>query len=319
MCSIGNHPIEFNDLHFSWTVPSDQIDGGTIFEINNNSSVVLTDCSITVNNPSLRDEVYAFEVLTDPDKLTRVRRQALEPDDAFMLVDMKLYNVIVRGQMTMLHMDYTTKLWLDWDNGMLAVTDRMIDTAGARLPTPTSAGNVKIAFTRVTAHAPKGIMRTRLGVSGAYPVATSRFARKSVFVIDPAAAQFEISGLSPDQMRSPWLRMEGSSNAYVANASLSNPLLQLSSTDGETETTRLNQLSSNPPTWCDENRPQWSVAWTTPKLTSKPVNRRIPDDYRQEETASGPGFDEKSLPTLPVLENDSPRFSAATFAPPETD
>ncbi|TWU57498.1 serine/threonine-protein kinase [Rubripirellula reticaptiva] len=319
MFSIGSHPIEFNDLHFTWTVPSDQIDGGSMFEINDNLSVVLTDCSVTINNPSLRDEVYAFEIVTDPDKLPRIRREQGTARDIFPLVDMKLYNVIVRGEMTMMHMDYAAKLWLDWDNGMLAVTDRMIDTAGARRPPPPSAGNINLSLTRVTAHAPNGIMRTRLGVSGAYPVPTSRLARKCVFIVEPASAQFDIAGLSPDQLATQWLRMEGSSNAYIADNSLSGPMLRLSTTDGQTETTRMSQLSTNPPSWADENQPRWSVNWVAPRLTDKPMNRRQPADYRQAETSSAPGFSERQLPTLPVLEDNSSRLSSATFSAPSVD
>ncbi|MGB7327160.1 MAG: serine/threonine-protein kinase, partial [Rubripirellula sp.] len=319
MFSIGSHPIEFNDLHFSWTVPSDQIDGGSMFEINDNLSVVLTDCSVTINNPSLRDEVYAFEILTDPDKLPRVRRELGSDRNIFPIVDMKLYNVIVRGEMTMIHMDYAAKLWLDWDNGMLAVTDRMIDTAGARLPPPPGAGNINLSLTRVTAHAPGGIMRTRLGVSGAYPVPTSRLARKCVFIVEPGSAQFDITGLSPDQLATPWLRIEGSSNAYIADNSLSGPMLQLSTTDGQTGTTRMSQLSTNPPSWADEHQPRWSVKWVASRLTDKPMNRRKPADYRQAETSSSPGFSERQLPTLPVLEDNSSRLSSATFSVPSVD
>ncbi len=128
MFAIGAHQVEFDDLHFVWNVPSGDIDGGTLFELSDNRLVRMTDCSITVSNPTLRDEVYAFDVVTDPAKLPRERREMVE---SFPLVWVELNNVVIRGQMSMLHMDYAAKLWLFWDNGLLAVNQYMIDTAGA--------------------------------------------------------------------------------------------------------------------------------------------------------------------------------------------
>ena len=321
MFSIGNHPIEFNDLHFVWNVPSDELDGGAMFTLHDNRSVELTDCTITIDNPSLRDEVFAFDIVTDPakqarrsptlmnvrgaiDSVTATRRRGVDVPagvpDVFPLVDMKLYNVIVRGQMSMIHMDYAAKLWLDWDNGLLAVTDRMVDTAGARLPPPAGSGAIKLSMMRVTAHVPKGILRTRLGVSGPHPVPIERLARKSVFVVDNASPHFEITGLPPQDLNRQWLEMEGSGNAYVVDPALTDPLLQISTTDGQVETTRFGDLSETPPSWVDENRPRWSVKWASVRQTDVAAGNRRAEDYRQIDAVSPSGFDEKSLPTLPI-------------------
>ncbi len=92
MFSIGSHQIELEDLHFVWNVPLGDIDGGTLFEVNENDFVELTDCSITIGNPTLRDEVYAFDVITDPGMLPRQRTE-LSKLDEFPLVRLKLNNV----------------------------------------------------------------------------------------------------------------------------------------------------------------------------------------------------------------------------------
>lgn len=317
MFSVGDHPIEFNDLHFVWNVPSDELDGGTMFKLHENRSIELTDCTITINNPSLREAVYAFDIVTDPEKRGVANRSQRDPSminilgfrdggdavgvqDVFPLVDLKLYNVIVRGQISMIHMDYAAKLWLDWDNGLLAVTDRMIDTAGARLPPPPGSGAIKLSMMRVTAHVPKGIVRTRLGVSGSHAVPIDRLARKSVFIVDPALPHFEITGLPPQDVKSQWLDIEGSGNAYVVDPALNDPLFQISTLDGQVLTTRFSELSTKTPGWVDENRPRWSVKWASIRLTDLAAGNRRASDYRQVNGVSPPGFDEKSLPTLPI-------------------
>jgi serine/threonine-protein kinase len=312
MLSIGSHPIEFDDIHFVWNVPSGEIDGGTLFEVNDNQLVRLTDCSITVANPSLRDEVYAFEVITDPDKLAGFAPREL---DDFPLVWLELNNVVIRGQMTMLHMDFATKLSLSWDNGLLAVSERMIDTAGSRQPPP-AAEQISLSFTRVTLHAPQGILRMRAGVSGAYPVPISRHAGKSLFLVNAAVPHFDISGLTSMDEPSPMLRLTGTSNAYAVDPTLADPMLRLSASSGAVQTTRMNDLLTAPPVWASETKPRWSVNWAPRSRPEVAASRRTPADYRQSD-ASPPGCDEKSLPNVPEPtsgENGLSSFGAAVSA-----
>ncbi|MGI9472036.1 MAG: serine/threonine-protein kinase [Rubripirellula sp.] len=295
MFSIGSHQVVFEDIHFVWNVPSGDIDGGTLFELNDNRLVRLTDCSITVSNPTLREEVYAFDVITDPDKLSSER---LREANDFPLVWLELNNVVVRGQMTMLHMDYAAKLLLDWDNGLLAITDHMIDTAGALEEPPSAAGSILLKLWRVTAHAPKGIARMRLGVSGAYSVPIDRLAYESVFVVDPASPHFEFTGLPTLDESNPLLQLRGGSNAYVVEPTLNDPMLSLEPYSGEPEVTRMNDILTSTPDWAVEKSPRWSVNWINNPLPSTPASQRLPADYRQNDP-SPLGFSEESLPILP--------------------
>ena len=299
MLSIGSHQVVFEDIHFVWNVPSGDIDGGTLFELNDNRRVRLTDCSITVNNPTLRNEVYAFDVITDPEKLPLERR--VDTSD-FPLVWIELNNVVVRGQMTMLHMDYAAKLLLDWDNGLLAVTDHMIDTAGARMEPPEAAGSISLKLWRVTAHASKGIARMRLGVSGAYPVSIDRLAYESVFVVDPESPHFEYSGLPSLDEGESLLQLRGGSNVYVVEPTLIDPMLRLEPYSGQAAVTRMSDILTSTPDWAVEKSPRWSVNWANNPLLQAPVSQRIPADYRQSDP-SPLGFTEESLPILPSAGN----------------
>ncbi len=295
MFAIGEHQVEFEDLHFVWTVPGREFDGGAMFEVHDNQLVRLTDCTVTVNNPTLHDEVYAFEVITDPDKLSAERRAEVE---SYAKVWLELNNVIVRGQMTMLHMDYAAKLMLFWDNGLLAVTGRMVDTAGARRELPAEAEPILLSLTYVTAHTPLGVMRMRVGVSGAYPVPVDRFARKSVFWVDPSLPHFEFLGLPSLQSSAPLLTVHGASNAYDVESTLADPILRLFAADGEMSITRMNDLVVSTPAWADDLRPRWDVNWMTPQLIEIPASLRTPADYLQDELSPS-GFDPASLPTIP--------------------
>ncbi len=294
MFTVGSHPIVFEDIHFIWNVPSGDLDGGTLFELHDNDLVRLTDCSITVNNPTLRDEVYAFDVITDPNKLPR---RTDDSQDEFPHVWLELNNVVIRGQMTMLHMDYAAKLWLDWDNGLLAVTQRMIDTAGARLEPAAAAGPIRLKLWRVTAHAPEGLFLMRVGVSGAYPVPVDRLAHECVFLVNPGIPHYDFRGLSSLAGLMP-LRLQGASNAYVTDVSLSDPMLRLLTSDEQLELTLMDDILTATPPWAMDKSPRWSVNWQQIPLTEAPANQRSPVDYRQRDE-SPLGFDEKALPSLP--------------------
>lgn len=300
MFSIGSHQIELEDLHFVWNLPLGNIDGGALFELHENDFVEMTDCSITIANSAQREEVYAFDVLTDPGMLPRQRRE-LSARDAFPLVRLKLNNVAVRGQMTMLHMDHAARLLLSWENGLLAITDRMIDTAGARQKPAVADPTIALSLTRVTAHAPKGLVRMRIGVGGAYPLAIERTAMNSVFIVDSDASHFEIAGLRSLDIPSPLLQLRGEANAYAVEPSLEDHVLRLSTIDGEMEITPIRDLVMEPPRWANESSPRWSVNWSDERFTSDPAHQRTPADYRQE-GSSPPGFDEKYLPAVRGLD-----------------
>ena len=193
---------------FVWNVPEDEVNGGTLFEAEAGTELSLSNCTLTINNAAFRGEVYAIDILTDPDQLTGKRtgqstgqrtgqrtwasRSRPPKEDTFPIVAIDFDNVIVRGQITMIHMDHAAKLWLRWDNGLLAVSGRLLDTAGVRAALPPSVGPCQLLLTRVTAHAASGICRVRLGSHGSHPFTINRSARNSVFVVDSSLPHFDV-------------------------------------------------------------------------------------------------------------------------------
>ncbi|MDC0295259.1 serine/threonine protein kinase [bacterium] len=295
MFSIGSHPIVFEDIHFVWNVPDDDLDGGCLFESKPNDLIRFTDCTITINNPSKIDEVHAFEVITDQDRIEDRQEYA---DETLPLVWLELNNVIVRGQMSMLKMDYATRLWLDWDNGLLAVTDRMIDTSGARQKPEPESGPIRLKFWRVTAHAPKGILLMRVGVSGAYPVNVDRLAHECVFWVDAAVPHYDFRGVDSVSLVQP-LKLQGASNTYVTNPGRSDPMLRVSSQGENRDLVTMDEIAGREVEWAADKSPRWTVDWAFEGVVNVPASQRSPANYRQEDE-SPLGFDEKALPNPPA-------------------
>ncbi len=303
MVTIGTNRVELVDLHLYWTVPASETDGGAMLALNENRQVRMTDCSVTIDNPSRRDEIHAFNIVTDPESSMRGASTTLRTSngvaDAMPLVSIELYNVIIRGQISMLRMDIAAELQLLWENGLLAVSRRMIETGGSiQRPQPKS-GSIRLSLQRLTAYIPRGLLFMRLGVSTPYPVAIERRAEESVFVVDRGVPQVEISGLSREDRQQSWLRIRGASNAYEVDTTLNDPVLVVRDQTGQRTTTTMNDLIFSQPAWADDKTPRWVVRWSQPLPDSIAVSRLIPSDFRQDGSLFA-GFREKSLPKLPM-------------------
>jgi serine/threonine-protein kinase len=151
----------------------------------------------------------------------------------------------------------------------------------------------------------------RVGVSGAFPVPVDRLAHECVFLVEPETPHYEFRGLATLAGLTP-LRLQGASNAYVTDVSLSDPVLRLTSSDEQLEVTLMDDLLTAPPAWAMDKSPRWNVQWQQFPRSDVPFSQRIPADYRQRDE-SPLGFDEKALPTLPEsgeTEGDSPRSAA---------
>jgi serine/threonine-protein kinase len=191
-------------------------------------------------------------------------------------------------------------LQLNWDNGLLAISEPMIDTAGARVAPAPTARPIQLWLTRLTAHTPKGLLRMRVGVSGAYPVPVDRFARSSVFVVDIGVPHFEFRGLESLPRDTSLLQLSGTTNAYDTDPTLAEPVLMIWASQDELEMVRFNGLVAR---WPEEVSPRWFVYWSEVRFSDAPMSRRTPSDYGQDGSVRS-GFDEKLLPILPDL-NDS--------------
>lgn len=307
MISIGSNRIEFVDMHFYWTVPVTETDGGCLLSMRANRRVRLTDCSITIDNPTRRDEVFAYNVVTNADSSTNGIRPLGEPvapvaettPDTLPLVSVEMYNVIIRGEISMLRMDKAAELQLLWENGLLAVSGRMIETGGSvQRPRPRS-GSIRLSLQRLTAYTPRGLLQMRLNSNASYPVEIERRAEESVFVVDSDMPHIEITGTLREDRDVDWLRLRGSSNAYETDATLSDPLLIVRDEFGQMNTTTMDDLADETPAWADDRTPRWVVRWTDPLPTSISPSRMIPADFRQDGSLFA-GFQERSLPKMPM-------------------
>lgn len=311
MFRVGASRVTFNHLHFIWKVPVAEVDGGAMFRMEPSGVVRLNDCSVTIDNAARREGIFAFDVITDPESPDRGRREAdtFLPDRGLPLVAIELDRVVVRGEISMIYMDFAAELQLRWQNGLLAVSRRLLDTSGALERPAEAAGPIQLSLEKVTARTPLGLARMRLGMSGAHPIAIDRDAVKCVFVVNEGFPHFTFEGLEADDSERQLLHARGESNAYDASPSLVDPFLVTVTRDDDSRTVRLIDLladSGRQPGWWDERSPRWTVRWTKIELPNVAPSQLMPSDFRQDGILIG-GFDEDDLPMpRPVSEQPPP-------------
>ena len=305
MFGIGSGRLTLENLHFFWSVPVGEVDGGAMFALHPNGIARMNDCTVTIENSSRREEVHAFDIITDPEAIDPTRRDSSSsnPEETLPLVSIELNRVVVRGEITMIRMDFAAELQLRFSNGLLAISRRMVDTAGALERPSEAAGSIQLSLEKVTAWTPLGLLRMRLGVSGAFPVAIDRDAVECVFVIDEAVPHVEITGLKSLEDERSLLNVRGESNAYDASSSLSDPFFSRSDGMGNRKLTRLIDIlsdSSESPSWWAERSPRWIVRWTKIELPNVSPSQLMPSDFRQDGVLVR-GFDEQALPSPPTI------------------
>lgn len=300
--NIGSNRTQFKNIDFHWELAPEQVDGGAMFVINDNRLTRFQNCSFTLVNKAIHDGVTFFQIVTDPDALPdseTLPGRTLNPSkDALPLVAIQLDDAIVRGEATFIRMDYAAALQLVWNNGLIAISGRMIETSGALRRPPTVASPIQISLSNVTAEIPLGLLRMRLGPTGQFPVSIERQADQCVFLVDEGQPQFEIIGVESLATERPYLNLRGEDNAYVGSPTLSDPILYVSDLQGNTTVNTMNDLRSETLPWIDERRPSWSVRWSSVRPRSQTYHRLTPANYRQDGVIYF-GFRELDLPRLP--------------------
>lgn len=298
MVDVLSDRVEFENLQFEWSVPSNAVYGGALFAITENRGVKLRDCVLTVENASLRDPINAFFVRFPRQEGREDQENTASPArQGPPLVAIELQNVVVRGEMTMVRMDNAAQLQLRWENGLLALSQRMLETSGARSKPPAGRTQIKLLLRNITAALPAGLAMLNLGPSGEIPVVIHRESFNCAYTTGIGGNHLEINGVE-DAQAGPWVLLEGHGNHYDSESGRSDRMVAINPGDDSSQLFRLDELAGNePPAWMQEQAPQSVINWTRPTPPKKPAHEMLPADFLQDGTVL-PGFDLERLPPI---------------------
>ena len=293
MVDVGNRRVSFRGLDFQWQLTDESVDGASMFILNKNRSVRFLECTLTLENYGTDDRVAFFHILT-ADKTEENTRTSNPTESSLPLVAIELDHTVARGAASLIEMDCAAALQFVWRNGLLAVSGRMIETAGAPFRPSLGTSPMRLSLSNVTAEIPKGLLRMGLNAAAPFAVPIERSATRCVFAVDDAQPHVEILGAESLDPPRPFLLLTGEENAYDVAPTLSSAMLVVSDLEQNIETITMADLLSEPPTWWLEKLPQWTVYWNNP-VRAQPYHETLPSDYRQDGAGFG-GFREAELP-----------------------
>jgi serine/threonine protein kinase len=300
LVSIASNRIEFEDLHFVWEGEQTDERKLAFFAIRGNRQIRLNRCSVSVKNQSENENVFGFQV--SPASPWQTFGQEFLMATASQAAQLEIRNTVIRGQMTMISLDGNSDLKLIWNNGLLAISGRMIDASGTRIePGFRQRRSMELILTRLTAHVPQGLVRIRMSSNGPDPMSIDRQALNSLFLIDSGLPQFEFLGSASNVNLPDRLRLHGTSNSYCTDGRDSELMVRIKSEDDPGQVISINEIQTEAPSWFQEPAASWiDNPWANSNVgTIQPADRTA-QDYQQDDPSS-PGFDFESLPQIPVV------------------
>jgi hypothetical protein len=144
----------------------------------------------------------------------------------------------------------------------------MIDATGTRISQDLRQQRaIELILTRVTAHAPQGLVRVETSTDAPYPITVDRQALNSFFFVDSGNPHFEFQGLTQLPTQGELLRMRGASNWYVVGRRGSDAMLQLETLGDDNQVTTIADIQMVQPAWFLDPSPRWTTnPWSESQL-----------------------------------------------------
>ncbi|HVU85728.1 MAG TPA: protein kinase [Pirellulales bacterium] len=135
-------------------------DGWSLFETRQAEQLRFEGCSLTIRNPGAagsgyHDNVSFFDVKAAPGLDTMMKTPE---SPQIHPLNLDLQNCIARGEAVFIHSADAQPLALDWDNGLLAVSDSLLLAEGSS-SSPPPGERVEIRLNHLTAVANDGLIR----------------------------------------------------------------------------------------------------------------------------------------------------------------
>ncbi|OUT58692.1 MAG: hypothetical protein CBB71_12415 [Rhodopirellula sp. TMED11] len=302
MVDVGSHPTKFVNLDFRWELGAEQVEGGAMFVFNENRLTQFENCTLTLINQPIHDNVRFIEVET----ATATRESLADPaqdGQGLPLVALQINNGIVRGEGSFISMDQAAALQLVWNNGLLAISGRMIDSGGAVTAIPGGDQRIQLSLSDVTAEIPLGFFRLRTQPGQMYPVLVERQCLRCVFVVDDGQPLFQFIGIDELGEEEMYLNLRGEDNTYLGASDISSPLLVVSDMPGNQVLVTLGAFDEPENTWIQERQVRWTVRWSDSQRPNRQIYYDLtPANYRQD-GAIFYGFREQDLPVVTTESN----------------
>jgi hypothetical protein len=316
MVSMIGGKLELRDLAVVFAVPQQPSETWALFEIREADLVYVFNCSLTVENAyegrsAWHSEVAIFD-LAPPAAPPPLMKPEEMMAKAEVSVPIELWHTVARGEATLVRARESIPFRLDWTNGLLATSERMISLGGAT-SAPQLGGRIDLSLTHVTAAMDKGLLSAQAHGAARHLLPVVAQFKDSIFLAGPDYPLIEQRGLEDvEALRKKMLRVTGDGNHYQGG--FAGPLelfWRITSVGPRAETVDLH-FEDWSKQWPDEMMPQRRlVKWVAPPPAELAAHKQTKADYSLSPERNNParatapddtdaGFEPGLLPDPPA-------------------
>jgi hypothetical protein len=194
MLSIAGGQLHSEDVHWELELPRELAREWSLFETRLAERLRFERCTFTIRNASAGRKAYHagvafFDIKAPPGGSTMAMPVAA--DHQAVAIDLR--NCVARGEATFVRDNELQPLRLDWDNGLLATSERLLLAAGGAIE-PRQLGYVQINLRHVTAIVQSGLALVTNSEDAPWQMITEFDCRDSIFVTQADAPLLEQRG-----------------------------------------------------------------------------------------------------------------------------
>ncbi len=284
-------------------------DACTLFELEAAEGLTLRSCSLTARDLAWdRSSAVraAFVTLVSPAAVSTMPQS--DTSDLIETTSIELENCIARGEATFLSSPQMWPYSLTWDNGLVALSGRIVESQGALMPMDASAEN-ELDLRHLTAIVPPGLCRYKADGQALYFLPSEVRLADSLVQVASNGALIEHVGLNPLSQSPATFAWRGQRNVYdVQN-------FWRTGADDDTPFSGTNkEFSDWLAIWKEREMQgrQSPIAWQRAAPATRPMHLRTTSDYLLDSAnpsnrvavaaasdARDLGMDVTFLPTLP--------------------
>jgi serine/threonine protein kinase len=278
MLNIAGAQLLVTGIHWELDLPRNVPPEWALFETRHAELVQFDNCTFTIRNSSRGQSAYHagvafFDIKAPPGAGGMVMGEVTEQQ----IVTLNLRNCVARGEAVFLRTNELQAVRLNWDNGFLATSERLLTAAGGPSQ-PRQLGNVQINLNHVTAMVHGGLALLTNSEDAPYQLVTEINCVDSILASSASVPLVEQRG--SDSIDEYFTRLQWSGNRDFFDGF--EVFWQILNTAGQTASRqmRFDQWQDH---WGAQSRSQTASSklpyWRTPSSSEQPCHDQSPADY----------------------------------------
>lgn len=313
MMQLSGGDLAIEGIHFEMIVPREPSnDPWSLFQLQQLSMLQLSRCSLTIRNAgegrnSLHEDVVAFlDVVPSPKEEMMLNDM---PAAMQTIIPITIEDTVARGEATFLRASEVLPLRLEWRNGLLITTERLLSVGGSQRKS-VEYSYVRLILDRLTAITDRGLcLLSNSNVSAPHQAMLSMNCTNSIFISARTEGLIDQRGLSSVERFQEQVSLEGRNNFYQDIEHFRR--IDADRADGAVITMGWDDWQNSPGNKEDLSN-VGGVQWLQAPAATLPVSRQTLAMYRLNPHPSNnaydlrAGFDDANLPPFPPAVATSP-------------